>query len=201
MSTDLDSWEPLRVDEVAELLTEAPFRWWISGGHALELHVGRSWRQHDDLDVGICRGQAPAVYAWLREWDLYVAAAGELSSWNGHPLRIDMDENNVWVRRSSQQPWAFDLTVNECTGDVWVYRRDLSLVRRWDDAVLEAPSGIPYLAPELQLLFKSKHPRPKDHDDARRVIPAMKHERSVWLSEHLDPDHPWQDIVGGNDRA
>lgn len=189
------------MDEVAELFADAPFRWWISGGHALELHVGRSWRQHDDVDVGICRAQAPAVHARLREWDLYVAAAGDLSSWDGHPLRIDMDENNVWARRSSQQPWAFDLTVNECTEDEWVYRRDSSVFRRWQDAVLEAPSGIPYLAPELQLLFKSKHLRAKDHDDARHVIPAMEHGRRVWLSKHLDSDHPWQHILGGTDCA
>jgi hypothetical protein len=201
MSVGVDSWEPLHVEEVGELFTEASFKWWISGGHALDLYLGGRGRQHDDLDVGICRHQAPAVHTWLREWDLWVAAAGALSSWKGRPLKIEKDENNVWARRSPQHPWAFDLAVNECTEDEWVYRRDPSVVRRWQAAVLEGPSGIPYLAPELQLLFKSERLRSKDHDDARRVIPAMGHQRRVWLSDHLGPDHPWQEMIRGTDGA
>ena len=199
MNVDLESWEPLPVDEVAEVLADAPFRWWICGGHALELRVGARWRHHDDMDVGMCRREAPAVHRWLVEWDLWVAAGGVLSAWDGRPLKVEADENNVWARRNSQQPWAFDLTVNQCTEDGWVYRRDPSVIRPWQAAVLEDPSGIRYLAPELQLLFKSKHLRPKDHDDARRVIPAMGDQGRVWLSYHLDADHPWQDIIRSPD--
>ncbi len=81
--------------------------------------------------------------------------------------------------------------------DEWVYRRDPTVVRRWEEAVLEAPSGIPYLAPELQLLFKSERIRSKDHHDARTVIPAMGHHRRVWLSSRLSPTHPWQDMILG----
>jgi hypothetical protein len=55
--------------------------------------------------------------------------------------------------------------------------------------------GVPYLAPELQLLFKSMHLRSKDHGDARRVIPILENERRIWLSDHLDPDHPWQTTI------
>jgi len=196
-SASRDSWKPLSVDQAARALEGAPFKWWISGGHALELHLGDRWRERDDLDVGICRYEAARVHAWLSGWDLWIAAAGELSPWDGRPLSLGRHENNVWVRRRAEDEWAMDLTVNECTEDRWVYRRDPSVTRDWEDAVLETRSGIPYLAPELQLLFKSKDLRAKDHADASHVIPAMGDERRAWLSEKLNPDHPWQEIIGG----
>lgn len=191
----LGPWQPLSIEEATEIFARASFRWWISGGHALELHVGDRWRKHDDLDVGICRHDANQAHTWLHDWDLWVAAAGELSPWDGRPLDAERNENNVWARRDPEHPWAFDLTLNECTDQRWVYRRDPVVTRQWQSAVLDGPLGVPYLAPELQLLFKSKHLRPKDHGDARRVIPILENERRIWLSDHLDPDHPWQTTI------
>lgn len=190
-----DSWQPLSVEEAVGILQGASFRWWISGGHAFEIHLGDQWREHDDFDVGICRAEMAMVHAELAEWDLWLAAAGELSPWNGRPLTLGEHENNVWARRSPQEKWAMDLTVTECTEKKWIYRRDPSVTRDWDAAVLETESGVPYLAPELQLLFKSKRPRAKDHFDADRVIPAMGDERRSWLSVRLNPDHPWQEVI------
>ena len=63
---------------------------------------------------------------------------------------------------------------------------------RWDEAVLRSDGGIPYLAPELQLLFKSKDVRPKDDLDAREVIPELTEARRRRLRALLPVDHPWQ---------
>jgi len=197
----LDSWQPLSVDEAGRVFEGAPFKWWISGGHALDLYVGDRWREHDDLDVGICRSETSRVYEWLGEWDLWLAAVGELSPWDGRQLNLGRDENNVWARRNTRGRWAIDLTVNECSGNKWIYRRDASVTRDWGAAVLESPWGIPYLAPELQLLFKSKHLRAKDHADASHVIPVMGGERRAWLSVRLSREHPWQEIIGRSSKA
>ncbi|MGA7270894.1 MAG: hypothetical protein WB239_07460 [Acidimicrobiia bacterium] len=97
---DGGEWVPMEVQEAAELFSGAPFRWWIAGGHALELHTVRSWRAHDDLDVGVRRQDASQLYEWLAGWDLHVAAAGELRPWKGDRLSADQHENNVWARRS-----------------------------------------------------------------------------------------------------
>ena len=51
----LGTWQPLALGEVVRLFMEFTARWWISGGHALELHLGRSWREHEDSDVGVLR--------------------------------------------------------------------------------------------------------------------------------------------------
>ena len=105
--------------EAVGLLVGAPFQWWIAGGHALELHVGQSWRQHDDLDVGVRRDQAPLVRVWLSDWELRIAARGELREWDGRPLIAEYAENNVWIRRSSVDPWRIDLIIAEGTDSHW----------------------------------------------------------------------------------
>lgn len=196
MNLGHEAWQPLSIAETVRIFGAAPFRWWVSGGCALELHMGVSWRSHGDLDVGICRPQAAEVRSWLRDWDLLVAVAGELSPWDGRPLSLDDHENNIWARRDALGLWEIDLTLSQCTDEDWVYRRDPTVTRPWDLAVLRTPGGIPYLAPELQLLFKSKDPRPEDNVDALRVIPAMGEERRGWLAEHLDSDHPWRSNLG-----
>lgn len=187
------------MDGVVELFRDAPFRWWLSGGHALEAHLGESWRSHDDTDVGIVRTDAARLLDVLPDWDVRVGAAGTLRPWSGEPLDPTRSENNLWCRASSDSPWALDVTVGAGNEREWIYRRDRSIRRPWADAVLTTSDGIPYLAPELQLLFKSRTIRPKDDHDARFVIPRLARHRRAWLSTHLPTDHPWQPLCGLRD--
>jgi hypothetical protein len=191
MGMDLGRWAATSVEEAVRVFADAPFRWWIAGGHALELHVGYQWRTNEDFDVGISGYQASQAYRWLKDWEMYVAAAGRLLRWDGGPLRPGRSENNVWLRRSSDSPWAFDLNVGRGSEEQWIYRLDALVTRLWDTAVLRTRSGVPYLAPDLQLLFKSKDLRPKDHADAERVIPVLDKRERAFIAVHLVADHPW----------
>ena len=67
----------------------------------------------------------------------------------------------------------------------------------WADAVLRSTDGVPYLAPELQLLFKSREPRPKDDLDPREVLPELDRARCTWLASRLPPGHPWHALLAG----
>ena len=187
-------WDPMPLTGAVELFDAAPFRWWVSGGHALELHLGRSWRSHEDTDIGIMRRDASAVCGWLEGWDLAIASGGVLSPWDGREL-AGSAENNVWVRIDEDSPWSLDITVGSGDEDSWVYRRDPDVVRPWDRAVLHSAEGIPYLAPDLQLLFKSKDTRAKDHEDARRVIPSLGAEQSRFLVQMLPSGHVWRSLL------
>jgi hypothetical protein len=136
-----------------------------------------------------------AVYAILSDWDLHVAAAGRLTPWHGEPLDAARHQNNVWCRLAPGGPWAVDVTVGEGSDDHWSYRRDPSVQVPWDLAVLRTTEGVPYLAPELQLLYKSKDPRPKDDADAAQVILDLDARRRELLARMLEPDHPWQRLL------
>jgi hypothetical protein len=188
-------WRPLSVESVVETFTPAPFRWWISGGYALELHLQRSWRRHEDTDVGVVRSDLSDLYELLGDWSVQVAAAGQLRPWRGEPLGVDQHQNNLWCRRTAEGPWVLDITIGEGSDETWIYRRDRSVQVPWDVAVLRSADGIPYLAPELQLLYKSKGVRPKDDLDAAEVIPTLDARRRGFLASVLAPGHAWHRLL------
>jgi hypothetical protein len=193
---DLGSWQPLSLERVVGTFSSAPFRWWVTGGHALELHLGRSWRTHEDTDIGVVREELPAVHSLLSTWDPHIAAAGQLAPWRGETLRSELHQNNVWCRCNAAGPWVLDVTVGEGSDTVWIYRRDSSVQVPWDQAVLHSADGVPYLAPQLQLLYKSKEPRPKDHADAAEAIPRLDRRQRDFLASTLGRSHPWHRLLG-----
>jgi hypothetical protein len=188
-------WEPLSTAELTRVFEGAPFRWWVTGGVALELFMGRSWREHEDSDIGICRLDAGQLYRWMDGFVLFVAAGGRLRPWDGRALRAARSENNVWAKHRRDGAWCLDITIGEGDDLRWVYRRDPTVQRSWAETVRTNPQGMQYLAPEIQLLFKAKGLRPKDTLDADVVIGAMEPERRAWLGAHLPVTHPWQELI------
>ena len=84
--------------------------------------------------------------------------------------------------------------------DVWRYRREPAIIRDASRMSLRTNEGVPYLAPELVLLFKSKRDsgtvRAKDQADFEMASPMLDLERRAWLRRALtatNPDHPWLD--------
>ena len=191
VSSLLGPWQPMTLADAVAAFRNAPVRWWVCGGHALELYVGRTWRAHDDTDIGVLRGDLPRLRTVFVHWDIQVASEGVLSSWDGHEPRLDWRENNLWCRRGPRAPWSLDVTVGDGDTVHWIYRRDPSVQVPWAEALLYTHDGIPYLAPELQLLFKSSRPRPKDTIDATEVIPLLDAARRRRLAALLPPAHPW----------
>lgn len=194
-TSELGRWEPLELAAVVHELTSAPFRWWVSGGHALELHLGRQWREHDDTDVGVARCDLIEVYSWMSNWEMHIAASGRLTRWRGAPLTAERHQNNVWCRHHETEPWTLDLTIGDGTDAEWTYRRNPAVRVSWDAAVLQTANGVPYLAPELQLLFKSTNIRAKDETDAHEVIPQLTADRRTRLRQLLPEGHPWSRLA------
>jgi hypothetical protein len=193
-SPELGSWAPLPLAEVVSRMRHFPALWWISGGIALDLFAGTPWRAHDDIDIGVRRQDIPLLRRHLVDWDLQVASDGALTPWDGRHLAAERNENNVWARRDPTGPWELDVTISQGDTRHWIFRRDPSFIVGWSDALLVRPS-IPFLAPELQLLFKSRDVRPKDLVDAEVVIPLLDAAAAATLRERLSSHHPWQELL------
>lgn len=191
----LQPWAPLSRDAAAGILEATGIRWWFTGGHALELHLGRSWREHVDVDVGVLRSDGLALAKALSGWDVRLAAAGRLSELPARPLQSALHENNLWVRTRASGPWCLDVTISEGNAETWRYRRRRNLCVPWSEAVLVDPDGLPYLAPDLQLLHKSVSMRAKDDIDASVVIPTLGPRHRDRLTAWLAPEHPWQVLL------
>src|SRR4029077_17868918 len=116
-------WEALGLEAVASLMEGFPRPWWIAAGHAVELHVGRPVRSHEDVDVLFLRDDQDAVRRHLRGWDVQVAHRGKLEPWpDGTP--IELPRSNLWARRDPDGPWQLQLMLAEHDGEMWWFRRD-----------------------------------------------------------------------------
>ena len=75
-------------------------------------------------------------------------------------------------------------------GDIWICRRDETIRFPYGDIIHHTHDGVPYLAPELVLLFKAKHVRPKDQADFDGTVPHMTRAQRGTLAELLARAHP-----------
>lgn len=197
-------WEPATPREVAErfsvLRPGAP--WWIAGGYAIELAVGYAFRDHGDLDVLLLRRDQLAVQEALDGWQWWAAdPPGTLRPWRSGEV-LGPDVHDIWCRPGPDEPWRIQVMLDASSGQDWVSRRD-SRVRRPIDALGAMsqaspahPAPVPYLAPEVQLYYKARNPRPKDERDFTAVLPVLTAEQRHWLLDALaltQEHHPWAD--------
>ena len=81
--------------------------------------------------------------------------------------------------------------------DEWVFRRD-ARVRRSMAAAFPGGPNIPYLAPEIVLLYKAKAASEKNEADFGVAVAHLTDEQRFWLAQALNltmPGHPWAGIL------
>ena len=179
--------------DAAPLLLASNAPWWIAGGWAIDVFRGQTSRPHTDLDVGILRVDAPTVLQALSTWQIFEARDGQLTRLDpGCVPRPDV--RCLWCRPSGADRWTIELLLDEGDREVWVYRRDPRVRRSMATVVRQSVDGVPYLAPEIQLLYKSKAPRDRDEMDFANTRPHLPADARLWLHDAIslaDPRHHW----------
>jgi hypothetical protein len=189
----LDRWQPMPLDEVRSMLSAASVsRVWLSGGVALDVWLGHATRSHGDIDVSVLRSDwdafAGSIPSTLR---MYAAEGGTL-----RPLGAHSDPpNNIWCTRDDMDAWVLQLNIEEGTDSEWRYRRFPAIRLEWERAVVEV-AGIRVIAPEVQLLWKSKMPVEKDEADLTAVLPHLDASAREWLSRAIAIAHPTSPWAG-----
>lgn len=189
--------------------------WWIAGGWAIDLHLGRVSREHHDVDVLVLRRDQEALHAALADFELrkivpqaeegaahrniqrpagsIVWREGTVVPWEpGERLELPIHQVNAYPKDSPEM--AFQIMFGESDGTEWWYRRDARVRRRFDLFGYKGQQQTPYLAPEIMLLFKAKTVRPYDQSDFDAVLPILNGEARRWLREAIGiahPNHPW----------
>lgn len=197
----LGRWRPWTLVEVATLFSALPAPWWIAGGWAIDLCLQRQTREHEDIDILVLRRDQYAVRTLLEAWDVQAALPPPRNeTWPFRPWQLAeaLDEtiHDIWCRPDASRPWAIQLMIADTDGEDWLFRR-MPAIRRPVATIGDVtPEGIPYVAPEIQLLYKARGLRPKDEADFRQTLPALTTERRNWLRDSLiqaHPHHPWLD--------
>jgi hypothetical protein len=187
-------WEPLALDEAAALMVGFPAPWWVVAGWAIELHVGRPLRDHSDVDLLVLRDDQEAIRAQLPGWDIQVAHGGRLEPWPAGE-HLELPRSGLWARSDHEGPWHLQFLLGERDGDAWWYRRDPRIRLPIAEIGLHSAGGIPYLRPELTLLFKSNDPRDRDEADFAAVLPLLDAAARSRLVEWLPDGHPWRNRI------
>jgi hypothetical protein len=198
------AWEAVRPEQIAEVLSGFDRPWWICGGWALDLFLGRETRPHDDLDVAVLRRDQLPLFQHLREWDLHhTTSAHTLEPWDGRHLALPV--HGIWARRSAEPsaPWTCEFLLNEERDGEWVFRRNAAVARPLGE-IGDDRNRVPYLRPEIVLLYKARERSPKNDADFAAVRSRLARDARLWLLaalEQCEGGHPWIEALDEQTRA
>lgn len=197
-------WDPAPMSDVVGWFSKTGAPWWMAGGYAIELAVGRSFRDHHDIDVLMLRRDQLAVQEVLPGWEWWCSdpSPGNHRPWLPGEL-LPVGVHDIWCRPGPEEPYRVQVMLDEANGDTWTSRRNTAVRRPLADIGRTSPDGIPYLVPEVQLFYKAKTPRPKDETDFDQTLPTLTGRQREWLADaitHAYGPHPWTSrLQGGED--
>lgn len=181
-------------DAAPAALARAGAPWWIAGGWAVDLFVGRTTRAHEDLDVVILRRDEQRVRARLPELEFHAGHGDGVIEPQPLPAHEPAPGRVLWARPTGSAAWSFEFLLAESEGDEWVFTRDARVRRPLTQLGALDARGIPFLAPEVVLLYKAKARRPVDELDLATALPRMTPQQVAWLRDALalaHPGHAW----------
>lgn len=188
-------WAELTPTDAAAWLDGFERPWWISGGWAIEAFTGVS-RPHKDVDATIFRRDVEELRRHFRgRLDLWAAGSGTVRPLDDRRPRVPSRWGQIWVREHALAPWLLDFQLNPGGPRRWVYKRDRSVTRPFEEATWVAGDGICYLRPELVLAHKLALIREVDDGDLVATAPLLDPVARDWLAAlaaRTDPQHPWR---------
>ena len=83
----LEAWAPWRPEEVAVRLAGTPAHWYVVGGFAIDLFLGRETRPHEDLEICVPRAELALVRERLASFVFHSVGDGEVRRLPATPRR------------------------------------------------------------------------------------------------------------------
>jgi hypothetical protein len=183
------SWTP---HDVAQRLNGIATPWYVAAGWALDLFRGRQTREHGDIEIAIPSTRFPEVRDRFPEYIFDAVGSGRI--WADATPDVLAAVHQTWLRDPATGHYLLDVFREPHDGDTWICRRDEKIRLSYREIIRRTADGIPYLSPELVLLFKAKNVRPKDQLDFDGTLPHMtpgQRETLAKLLGHVHPGHQW----------
>lgn len=173
-------------------MSGATVPWYVAAGWALDLFHGRQTRKHGDIEIAIPAAKFHEVRDRFAGYAFDVVGSGRI--WPNASLDVVAATRQTWLRDPATGNYLLDVFREPHDGNIWICQRDETIRLPYKDIIHHTDDGIPYLAPELVLLFKAKHVRGKDQTDFDQAVPHMTPAQRATLAEllaHLHPGHHW----------
>lgn len=208
------------LEDLKSFLSAAPFSWAVCGGFALDLFLNRTVREHGDMDLCVFETDRDAILRYVRsaDWQIYefrgmgkVRPLGPGTA--GEPGRNLMclrdgcdlvkfypceDEGlfyHEFFHTGLREFHYLEFIFSDAAAGQLVVNQEAGLRRELTAAIL-CRDGLPYLAPEVALLYKASNwEDPAYQLDYAAVSPYLSVEQQTWFRTglaRLYPDgHPW----------
>lgn len=213
------------INQAVELLDNAGFDYAICGGWAVDLFNGAVTRPHYDLDVSVYHQDRAGIIRYMLGlgWTVYEACGGGMVHKITDIAEQQMLKRNIFCVRAGNTHFHvadcgndmfrcqidhteqtrldyIEFLFNTRTEALFIYARNEGITRELSKAVLYL-GGIPCLAPELVLLYKSTDiSREGYQQDYETALAKMTPESKFWLKTALDrafpTGHPWLAQLG-----
>jgi hypothetical protein len=170
---------------VSSLLSDLTVPYWIAGGWAIDLAVGRVTRDHADVDIMLLERDEHALRTDLTEVDVQlIGRDGQPGPWpagrrfSAGPGRLVLQSRNL--------PLPTEVLLAGAVGAFWVHHRGPRCIRRPLVQISHSRDGVPFLAPEVVLLFKSRSSIDRDQRDVETALPVLNDGQRAWLRDTLE---------------
>lgn len=177
--------------KIYELMRDFDKTWFIAGGWAIDLFIGKETREHHDIEIAIFRDDQLRLKNYLNEWEFKKVFNGEFHNWNNEFLQLPIHEIHASNKLNGDN---VEILLNEVEDTMWNFRRDTRIYYPLKSLWSYSKTGIPYLNPEIVLLYKAKNTREKDNKDFLTIKDYLNKEQKQWLKYALqlhEPEHKW----------
>jgi hypothetical protein len=181
--------------------------WALCGGWAVDAWLGRTTREHGDVDISIFVQDQAALFDHLRGWQMLAHDAGWQPNdddgwWDGRPISHPGHIHARPPERSGPMPtqgiattedgFYLDVQLDDRESDRWMLLRDPLVTMPLTEAVASSPWGVPAVVPEVLLYFKARDLRRRDKTDFSALLPVLGSGQRDWLRVAIARlGHPW----------
>ena len=182
----------------------------ICGGYAIDLFIGKKTRSHKDIDVAVYTKDRDKIIKFMlnNNWSVFEPCGTDFL----HKINAINDQkrikSNIWCIKENNQHYKFtekrngmfsiefdnfeqnkldyiEFLFNKCCNDYFYYSRNNDIKIKLDSCIMKS-NNIPFLAPELVLLYKSTASDETEYTlDFNNSIKKMNINQLMWLKNSL----------------
>ena len=198
-----------------DVIQNANIKWAVCGGFALDLFLGREIRNHSDIDICVFEKDRDVILKYMLQnnWNLYefrgngkvrplnitsssevgrnlMCIKGECDIVKFYPCE---DANLLWYEffhTGIKELNYLEFLFNIANEEYFIFNKEQGIQRELSKAIL-FNDNIPFLAPEIVLLYKSSRSENREyHYDFEQTYPYMNDEQKEWFNQNLNVLHP-----------
>jgi len=164
--------------------------WYFAAGWAIDLYLNKNTRNHDDVELAIYREDQQEIHELLgKHWRMEVIKDRKQYLWQKDDY-IGLPHHQIHVKNPQTKIILFDIFLLDNDKSNWIFRRNKKITMDIEKIYRLNSENLPYLTPEINLLFKAKEMREKDIHDFNQTLGYLGNEEKSWLLDALRIEYP-----------